>query len=211
MREQTRCDSALTKLRQVVLNGWPDLKANCPVDIHQFWPYRDEIVCQDSVLFKRTKVIIPSPMYKEMLHAIHYSHMSAETCLTKAKEVLFWPGMPAQVRDFISKCAISNQFLSKQPKEPMIIHDVPDRPWSKLAIDLFAFNGKDYVIIVDYYFDFFEIKELSSTICASAVKFCKEQFARYGTPDVLMSDNGPQFSCAEFTDFAKVYRFNHKT
>ena len=26
-----------------------------------------------------------------------------------------------------------------------------------------------------------------------------------------MSDNGPQFSCAEFTDFAKVYRFNHKT
>ena len=211
VREQTRCDSALTKLRQVVLNGWPDLKTNCPVDIHQFWPYRDEIVCQDSVLFKGTKVIIPSSMYKEMLHAIHYSHMGAETCLTKAKEVLFWPGMPAQIRDFISKCAVCNQFLSKQPKEPMIIHDVPDRPWSKLAIDLFAFNGKDYVIIVDYYSDFFEIKELSSTTCASVVKFCKEQFARYGIPDVLMSDNGPQFSCAEFTDFAKVYRFNHKT
>ena len=137
----------MTKLRQVVFNGWPDQKANCPVDIHQFWPYRDKIVCQDSVLFKGNKVIIPSPTYKEMLHAIHCSYMGAETCLTKAKEVLFWPGMPAQVRDFILKCAICNQFLSQQPKEPMIIHDVPDRPWSKLAIDLFAFNGKDYVII----------------------------------------------------------------
>jgi len=45
-------------------------------------------VCQDNVLFKGTKVIIPSSMYKNMLHVIHYSRLSAETCLNNAKEVL---------------------------------------------------------------------------------------------------------------------------
>ena len=70
------------------------------------------------------------------------------------------------------------------------------------------FNSRDYVIIVDYYYDFWELKELSTTTCASIVKFCKEQFARYGIVDVLMSDNGPQFSCAEFSEFAKAWCFN---
>ena len=52
---------------------------------------------------------------------------------------------------------------------------------------------------------------MSTTTCASIVKFCKEQFARYGIVDVLMSDNGPQFSCAEFSEFAKAWCFNHCT
>ena len=209
--EATRCDDALIVLKRIVLNGWPKTRAECPVEIRQFWPYRDEIVCQGDVLFKGTKVIIPSAMYKEMLHAIHYSHLGADTCLHKAKEVLFWPGMSAQVKDFISQCSVCNQFLSKQKKEPMIIHDIPDKPWSKVGIDLFNFNSRDYVIIVDYYSDFWELKELSTTTCASIVKFCKEQFARYGIVDVLMSDNGPQFSCAEFSEFAKAWCFNHCT
>ena len=143
--EATRCDDALIVLKRIVLNGWPKTRAECPVEIRQFWPYRDEIVCQGDVLFKGTKVIIPSAMYKEMLHAIHYSHLGADTCLHKAKEVLFWPGMSAQVKDFISQCSVCNQFLSKQKKEPMIIHDIPDKPWSKVGIDLFNFNSRDYV------------------------------------------------------------------
>ena len=36
-------------------------------------------------------------------------------------------------------------------------------------------------------------------------------FARYGVPDVLVSDNGPQFSSEEFAAFAKKWRFEHIT
>ena len=211
VREESRCDDTLVILKRVVLNGWPQSRVDCPVEIRQFWPYRDEIVCQDNVLFKGHKVIIPSAMYKDMLHAIHYSHLGADTCLNKAKEVLFWPGISAQVKDFISQCAICNQYLAKQQKEPMVMHDIPSMPWSKAGIDLFTFNCKDYVIMVDYYSDFWELKELTATTSASIVKFCKEQFARYGIVDTLISDNGPQFLSAEFSDFAKAWCFNHCT
>ena len=36
-------------------------------------------------------------------------------------------------------------------------------------------------------------------------------FARYGVPNVLVTDNGPQFSSAEFLAFARMWDFQHVT
>jgi transposase InsO family protein len=36
-------------------------------------------------------------------------------------------------------------------------------------------------------------------------------FARYGIPEVLISDNGPQYSSEEFRQFATTWGFIHKT
>ena len=74
----------------------------------------DEIVCHGNVLFEGSKVIIPSTMYEDVLRAIDHCHLGADTCLNRAKEVLFWPGTSALVKAFISQCSICNQFLSKQ-------------------------------------------------------------------------------------------------
>ena len=34
-------------------------------------------------------------------------------------------------------------------------------------------------------------------------------FARPGTPQELVTDNGPQFTAREFSDFSRVWNFNH--
>ena len=39
----------------------------------------------------------------------------------------------------------------------------------------------------------------------------KVHFARYGIPDVVISDNGPQFSSIEFQNFAHQWGFQHVT
>lgn len=36
-------------------------------------------------------------------------------------------------------------------------------------------------------------------------------FARFGPPDVVFSDNGPQFSSEDFAEFAKDWSFQHRT
>ena len=37
------------------------------------------------------------------------------------------------------------------------------------------------------------------------------QFARHGVPELVMSDNGSQFSCGEFREFAQIWDFEHIT
>ena len=127
---------------------------------------------------------------------------------TLAWNVLFWPGMSAQVKDFISKCSTCNEYSYKQPKEPLLNHSIPTRPWSKLAIDLFVYNNVNYAILVDYFSDFGEVAKLNDTTSSSVIEFCKQQFSRHGIPDILVSDNGPQLRSFEFVEFFKAWQFN---
>ena len=43
------------------------------------------------------------------------------------------------------------------------------------------------------------------------ITYCKSQFARHGIPDILITDNGPQFSSDKFKSFADTYQFKHQT
>ena len=43
------------------------------------------------------------------------------------------------------------------------------------------------------------------------INVLKTMFSRYGIPEELRSDNGPQFSSQEFAEFAKKYQFTYST
>ena len=73
-------DETLQMLKNTVLNGWPDSKSDCPKLIRQYWSFRDEITTQDGILYKGQTVIIPNSMRREMLEAIHYSHLGIASC-----------------------------------------------------------------------------------------------------------------------------------
>ena len=55
------------------------------------------------------------------------------------------------------------------------------------------------------------MESLQKTTTKSVCKVFKTLFARYGVPDMLVTDNGPQFSSAEFATSAKVWDFHHQT
>ena len=96
-------------------------------------------------------------------------------------------------------------FQARNPKEPMQTPKVSDCPWSRVAVDMFTLERKEYVVLVDYYSDFIGVQELSDVASASVIQFLKEQLSRHGIPDVLVSDNGPQWT------FDKEWVFRHVT
>lgn len=93
----------------------------------------------------------------------------------------------------------------------MISTDFPDRPYQKLGADLFHFDGKNYLLTIDYYSRFFEVDYLPDTRSATVIQKMQVHMSRNGICDILVSDNGPQFSSLEFEQFAKSWSFEHKT
>ena len=96
-------------------------------------------------------------------------------------------------------------------RQPMIPTELPDYPWQKVGTDLFHFKGVTYLLVVDYFSRYPEITKLTSTTSLDIINALKSTFSRYGIPEMVMSDNGPQYSSQEFRDFAKAYNFNHVT
>ena len=95
-------------------------------------------------------------------------------------------------------------------KEPLLPSSLPDRLWSRLGMDLLELLGKkNYLLIVDYYSMWMEVKLLSKPTSFAFIQQIKSVFAAQGIPDVVVSDNGPQFASYIFTEFATEYGFTH--
>lgn len=117
--------------------------------------------------------------------------------------------MNAELKQFIGNCDTCREYDHSQTKETLMPHDLPDRPWQKVGVDLFAYNAKDYLVTTDYRSNFWEIDYLPSTTSKSVINKMKAHFARYGIPDTVVSDNGPQFQSVDLNKFSETWGFDH--
>ena len=67
--------------------------------------------------------------------------------------------------------------------------------------------------MADYFSRFPEVARLSKshTTASDVINHLKSIFARHGIPELVVSDNGPQFKAAEIGTFAEDYNFTHVT
>ena len=193
----------LQDLKKNIQIGWPDQKNRVLPGTGAYYNFRDELVVQNGIIFKGERVVVAIAMTGQILRKIHSSHVGTERCLRRTTEVMYWPGMNAEIKENVSACEICNSYRAEQPKEPLMSQTVPDRPWSKVAVHLLTLGRKDYLIMVDDYCNFFEFDILPQTTTLGIVTSMKSQFARHGIPDEVTSDNGPQFASTNFQNFAK--------
>lgn len=211
IRQHTDKDEQLRAVKSVTLRGWPDLREDAELEVREYWAYKEELSVQNGVLFRGDRVVIPKALRTEMLARVHSSHIGGEACYRQARDTLYWPGMRADIIDFVGKCTVCNEYAIEQQKESMMSHELPTRPWQIVSADLFQLNGKDFLLIADHHSDFWEIDFLPDLSADTTIKRCKAQFARHGLPDRVISDNGPQFSSYQFKRFAAEWEFEHIT
>ena len=208
IKQETAKDSVLASLCDVVASGWPAERKETPEHLRQYWSFRDEISVYDGVAYRSHQVIVPSSLREEMLQKIHKAHQGVDSSIRRARESLFWPGMQAAIKEKCLSCGLCARYVCERPQEPMQSHTIPIRPWSKISADLFHLDGNNYLVMVDHYSDYIELDSLSGNTSANTViKAMKGQFARHGTPDELVTDNGPQFESHEYSRFAREYGF----
>ena len=210
IQEEQSTDPICKQLIAFSLHGWPNY-GNCDRDIKQYYPFKAEINYTNEILLKGSRIIIPGILRTEILTTLHEGHQGITKCRERAKSSVWWPGLSTQIAEIVSKCSTCIHYRIP-PVEPMIPSDFPQRPWQKLAADLYEIKNKKYLILIDYYSRYVEVEPLRiNSTSLVVISKLKDIFSVHGIPEELRSDNGPQFDSYEFKYFAKAYGFVHTT
>ena len=211
LKQHTATDEQLQLLADIVAKGWPEKRRAVPHSIRAYWNYRDEIAYIEGLMYRGSRIIIPSALRRDMLNKLHEPHLGIVKTKQRARSVIFWPNMNQDIERLIEKCDICNKHRKANPHQPLIPHDIPELPWSKVGADLFQFKNNEYLLCVDYYSKYPEIVLLPDMSSATTISAFKSVFARHGIPSELFTDNGPQFANSNFKKFASDWEFTHST
>ena len=207
----TENDKVLSRVQQYIANGWPLYKSSVSPEIQPYFEARGHLSMVDGIVTYGDRIVIPESLQEEMLNRLHESHQGLSKCLENASSTIWWPGMTTQLRAKIEACLKCRERRPMQRKEPLKPSALPDRPWQVIATDLFEMNNKHYIVAVDKYSRWIEIKQLHSTTTRAVVNRLKEMFVAHGIPEVVQSDNGPQYTSDEYQKFAQAYGFTITT
>ena len=211
LRNEIANDPVMQKLIGAIKGGWTVSRKLGAPELTPYYDKRSELIEDKGLVFLGERLLVPPSLRKEMLKQIHRSHIGIEGCLRRAREVLYWPLMNSEVKDFVSKCSICQSYKPDQCHEELQPYPIPSRPWSMLGADFFYLGQQQFFLLVDYWSGFFEVQEVKVATSASVIAVCKVQFARHGIPDVLITDNGTQFTSSAFSAFVKEWQFEHRT
>ena len=206
IRQAVVYDNELAEVLGFVTNGWPVVSV-IPSTLKAYYEARDMLSIVDGLLTYQNRIVIPRDQRQEILYRLHESHQGFTKCLANAERCVWWPGIR---KDLKTLCETCEKCLEKRPaqrSEPLCPTPLPSRPWEKVGADLCQFGPKTYLIIVDYYSRWIEIKHLTTTTSSAVINKCRQVFAAHGIPEEFHSDNGPQFAAKEFQDFADHYGF----
>ena len=109
---------------------------------------------------KGLRCVIPLSLRPKIRERLHGAHKGVEGCLRRARETVYWPGMNADLRDYIAKCDVCPTYQKDRLKEALISHKILNHPWETVGCNIFHFEARDYLCTVDYYSSYFEIDQL---------------------------------------------------
>ena len=203
-------DGICSKLKDYVKLGWPKYLSQLDSVIKPYWELQAHIVEVDGVLLQGPRIIIPTSARVEMLNRIHQGHLGINKCRELAKQSVWWPGMSLDIKNMVDTCRICKkvQAVKYEPLKPSLW---PEIPWHTLGTDLFEFEGNTYLLVVDYHSRYPEVIKLRSSQSKEVIKQLIKMFGRHGIPEVIRSDNGPQYSSNEFKEFVKEFEIQHFT
>ena len=104
LKTALEADKESNELKRVILSGWPDDKTSLPASVKPYFHIRDELSVIDDFIVKGQQLFIPAELRKETLNNLHRSHLGYDSMVRRARENMFWVGMPRDIKQIADNC-----------------------------------------------------------------------------------------------------------
>ena len=170
------------------------------------------------VVGTKHRLVIPRTMQNTVLEWAHdhpiAGHGGQQKTLFRLATRVYWKSMRKDIFKYIAAYQECQQFKynNAPTANPMQMHLV-NEPWHTIGLDIMdslpttARQKRFILVVVDYFTRWIELFSLKSTTSINMANILmNEVFSRYGLPEHIVSDNGPQFVSNLFKNFCDTLR-----
>lgn len=204
--EATKQDEVLQELINAQQTGsWTEV-------LKDFKHFKSEIHSANGALMRGDRLIIPNSLQHQVLQCAHDGHPGMSLMKRRLRQKVWWPKLDDIVEKYVKSCGSCTLVSAIGPPEPMLRTKMPENPWTDVAIDFLGPlpSGHYLLVLVDYFSRFTEVIIMKQITAELTVNALFETFSRFGIPETLRSDNGPQFISDPFKTFCEEFGINHQ-
>ena len=200
-------DEDMGKLRESIQTGkWEG------VECSEYLAVANELCVLGGIVMRGTRIVIPKKLRATVMTIGHEGHLGIVSMKQRLRTKVWWPKLEKDVEKFVKTCDGCQLVGRPDPPEPVTSTELPEGPWRAVGVDFLGPlpTGENILVVVDYYSRYYETVIMRTASAEKTVESLEVIFARHGLPEVLMSDNGPQFISDKFKIFMQENGINHQ-
>lgn len=206
IEEKQRADLEIRELKA----RWRNLGETGPQNVHDEEFFSTFTINEEKDLLYKIdsqgccRLVVPTGMTQDVIYLFHDAteagHPGREETLRTLKNNYYWSAMDREVKEYVRSCLVCAAVKTARQVEAPLRPRTPRRPWQMVSIDILgpyetSRYGNSYALIaVDLFTKWVEVQPIPVATTNRVVSFIeREIFARWGAPEVIITDNGAQF------------------
>uniref|UniRef100_A0A1B0GGX2 RNA-directed DNA polymerase n=1 Tax=Lutzomyia longipalpis TaxID=7200 RepID=A0A1B0GGX2_LUTLO len=193
-------------------NGFPPQHIlNREGSFKKYDKFKNAFSVDNGVVYLGHRVVVPKNLREKVLKLIHEGHDGVVRMKSIARGCVWWPDIEAHIEQTVRMCEACQVIAPKPRNVSLTRWTDTSYPYERIHIDFFFWNSMIFLIIVDDFSKFIDVKYLKKSDVWSTIEALQSNFAIFGLPKKLVSDNGSPFQSKEFAQFCSANRILHVT
>lgn len=148
-------------------------------------------------------------LQQQVLEILHLGHFGIQRMKQLARTAVYWPGINRDIGEICHMCTACAEHQNKPAKSAVHPWMIPEKPWSRLHLDhAINFLGTNWLVLVDAYSKYPCVLPTPSVSTKSTTDILEAEFAQFGYPHTIVTDNATTFTYAEFHEWCRNNSFN---
>lgn len=202
IEKETIKDAYLSKLIEYILDGWPS--SGVPKIYKDYYGANVSLSIEHGCIFYGNRVVVPNSLKEKALELLHINHIGIVRMKQMARKYCFWIGINKDIESFVRSC--NSCQLVQSDKRDKVYSSWPEAkyPFERVHLDFFYFDGKHFLIFIDAYSRWLDVKKMTKTTADSLIDNLEDIWGYFGYPTQLVCDNGPPFGSYEFKRYCEL-------
>lgn len=168
------------------------------------------------------KLVIPTPNRKKIMYENHdvptSGHLGVHKTYCRIFERYYWPGMKKDIKYYVRTCVTCGANKHSNEAKPGLCGQFKeiDFPFQCISLDFMGpfprskKGNTQLLVVTDWFTKFILVQPMAKATATAVCKFLEEQvFLIFGVPQIIMSDNGVQFTSKEFKALMRKYKIHN--